>query len=107
MITIVGGRGCNYCNLAKDFLQFKGVDYNYVDYKEFPLFKEDGHKTIPQIYYRRGNGSYLMLTDEGYEGLIGIADEYLMGLPVNFKDEDYKNVRPLDKGEENVVDEGE
>jgi len=94
MITIIGGKGCNYCLMAKDLLEFKGVAHEYIDYKDFPLFKEDGHKTIPQVYYMNDDGKYSMLTEEGYEGLIGIPEGYLKGLQVND-----------DKGVENVVEE--
>lgn len=65
--TIYGKQGCINCNKAKQFLDGKGIDYEYVDLGTNPEALEfilaEGHKQVPQIYLE---GSYI----GGYEGLV-------------------------------------
>ena len=111
MITIIGANNCTYCKLAKEYLHFKEIQYNYVNYKEFPQFKKDKHLTVPQIYYRENNGSYSMLTKDGYNGLLELSLEKLRGLRVNIEDEDYGPLLDtsvaLGEDKKDVVDEAD
>lgn len=54
MITIYGTEGCNYCDMAKDYLDYRGIEYQYInvryDTEAMKMFRENGFKTIPQVY---------------------------------------------------------
>jgi len=82
MIIVAGGEGCVYCELAVDYLNYNNIGHEYVSYKDLSEFKEDGHLTVPQIYYRGESGNVLLLLEGGYEGLHRYGMEKLKSLPV-------------------------
>lgn len=59
-ITVYGfSQFCKYCDIAKQTLTDRGLDFKFVDIKEdvnmLALFKKV-HDTVPQIYYE---GKYI------------------------------------------------
>jgi len=73
MINIYGKHNCNWCNLAKQALDERGVAYNYQYVGEdvgidFILETFPGVKTVPIIEI---NGKFI----GGYKELIGYLEE--------------------------------
>lgn len=54
MYTIYGRPYCGWCDRAKDLLSSNNIEYKYIniyeDSKSLALMKEQGHKTVPQIF---------------------------------------------------------
>lgn len=65
---IYGKQGCVNCNKAKQFLDNKGIDYEYTDLGTNPealeFILQEGYRQVPQIY---ADGEHI----GGYEGLVG------------------------------------
>lgn len=76
MLVLVGSSRCEYCVLAEDALDYWNIDYEYTPYVQFPQFKEDGHQTVPQLYWVDDNGAKL-LVEGGYNGLISLGETEL------------------------------
>ena len=83
MIIVAGSSNCIYCEYASEFLEFNNIEYEYIPYVKLPEFRKDGHMTVPQIYYRDGEGKVSLLLVGGYEGLKGAPMEELKELYVN------------------------
>lgn len=68
MITLYSKPNCPYCDRAKIWLEKNEIEYKIVDVlidnDALQFIKEQGHKTVPQIYY---NGE--LLVKGGYTGL--------------------------------------
>jgi len=68
MITIYSKDYCPYCDGAKAYLVKIGVEYEVIDVthdQEKKLWlKDQGHKTVPQIYYKGQ-----LFVEGGYTGL--------------------------------------
>lgn len=68
MITIYSKSYCPYCDGAKAYLTKVGVEHEVIDVTddmEKKLWlKEQGHRTVPQIYYKGQ-----LLVEGGYDGL--------------------------------------
>lgn len=68
MITLYTKPNCPYCEMAKSWLKKNDINYSEIDVTidELSLIfiKEQGHKTVPQIYF---NGQ--ILVEGGYTGL--------------------------------------
>lgn len=68
MYKIFGKPACVYCTKAKNLLDRKGIEYEYVDIStdadayDF-IVNENGFRTVPQIW---GNETYI----GGYEALV-------------------------------------
>lgn len=69
-LVVVSGENCVYCDMTKNLLDDEVMPYRVVDYKTFPIFKDDGHLTVPQLYfYDKTNGKYECL-EGGYTALL-------------------------------------
>jgi glutaredoxin len=68
MITLYSKPNCPYCDRAKIWLEKNGINYKTVNVLEdeaaLSFIKEQGHKTVPQLYI----GTEL-LVEGGYTGL--------------------------------------
>lgn len=68
MITVYGKAGCVNCVKARNFLDRKKIQYEYIDLGANPASLEwiiqKGHKQVPQIY----DGETYVGT---YQGLVG------------------------------------
>jgi glutaredoxin len=67
MITLYTKDNCPYCDGAKSLLKSMKEEYTEIDINELGVrdwLKEQGHKTVPQIYW----GDKL-LVEGGYTGL--------------------------------------
>lgn len=68
MITLYSKPNCPYCDRAKIWLERNDIAYTTVDVlvdnNALQFIKEQGHKTVPQIYH---NGN--LLVEGGYTGL--------------------------------------
>ena len=68
MITVYTKDFCPYCDGAKAYLKKIGEEYKEInitkDEKLREWMKTQGHKTVPQIYYRDK-----LLVEGGYTGL--------------------------------------
>jgi len=72
MYLVIGRKNCSYCDLAKELLESKGIEYVYKDittgdgiadtvWKDF-LVNEMEVKTLPQIF--KLTGGYVEMFDE-------------------------------------------
>lgn len=56
MITVYSKAGCHYCGLAKDYLTKNNFEFEEIridlDKEKRDWIVEQGHKTVPQIYYK-------------------------------------------------------
>lgn len=54
MVFVYGTPSCRYCDMAKELLKAKRIEYEYVDVTEDEdaekMFKENGFRTVPQIF---------------------------------------------------------
>lgn len=54
MIFVYGTPSCRYCDMAKELLKAKRIEYEYVDVTEDEgagkMFKENSFRTVPQIF---------------------------------------------------------
>ena len=54
MITVYGKPNCSYCVQAKDLLDAKSIQYEYVDVTQDEVAREklvsSGFRTVPQIF---------------------------------------------------------
>lgn len=69
MITVYSKSYCPYCDGAKAYLhkigeQYEVIDVTHDDEKKNWL-KEQGHRTVPQIYYKDK-----LLVEGGHDGLV-------------------------------------
>lgn len=68
MITLYSKPNCPYCDRAKIWLEKNDIQYKTINVLEDEIalnfIKEQGHKTVPQIYL--GND---LLVEGGYTGL--------------------------------------
>lgn len=73
MITVYSKPNCQFCDMAKQLLESKGVDYVSVDITLDPearqLLVDGGFRSVPQIY----NGTQHI--PGGYQGLAGMSAE--------------------------------
>lgn len=73
MITVYSKPNCQFCDMAKQLLESKGVDYVSVDITLDPdarqLLVDGGFRSVPQIY----NGTTHI--PGGYQGLAGMSAE--------------------------------
>ena len=78
-LVMVSGDGCSYCENSKAYLDNNELPYRIVDYKTFPKFKEDNHRTIPQFYlFNRETAEYELLCDQGYVGLTRLSRDAIL-----------------------------
>ena len=69
MFKIYTQKSCVYCDMAKALMKENNIDFMEVnidfDLEERLLLKEQGHKTVPQIYDEGNNhiGGYTDLLD--------------------------------------------
>lgn len=67
--TIYGRPKCKFCDKAKELLEKFSIPYTYHDISTDALAKkkivEEGHTTVPQIYFPTGEhlGDYTKLED--------------------------------------------
>jgi len=58
-VVVYGKPNCPFCDKAKNILDSKGIEYNYVDISEdvdsFEFIRNQGFRTVPQIFV---NGEY-------------------------------------------------
>jgi len=73
-VILVSMENCTYCRLAIEYFNFNKIPYRVVDYRLFAKFKEDGHKTVPQLYVADGS-DYSLLIKDGYNGLVDMSPE--------------------------------
>jgi glutaredoxin len=67
MITLYTKDNCPYCDSAKQLLKSWNEDYEEIDINEYGVrdwLVNEGHKTVPQIYYNSK-----LLVEGGYTGL--------------------------------------
>lgn len=73
MITVYSKPNCQFCDMAKQLLESKGVDYVSIDITLDPdarqLLVDAGFRSVPQIY----NGTTHI--PGGYQGLTGMSAE--------------------------------
>lgn len=54
MIEVFGKPNCSYCERAKQLLEAKGIEYEYIDVSEdddaLAFLMDNGFKTVPQCY---------------------------------------------------------
>lgn len=68
MLKIYSKNRCNYCTMAKRFLESRDISFEEINIEENDVAKqwmlEQGHNTVPQIYKDD------VLIEGGYNGLI-------------------------------------
>jgi glutaredoxin 3 len=73
MIKVYSKPNCQFCDMAKQLLESKGVAYESVDITEDPdarqMLVDAGFRSVPQIY----NGTHHI--PGGYQGLAGMSAE--------------------------------
>lgn len=73
MIKIYSRSNCQFCDMAKQLLDSRGVVYESINIEEHPEAREflvdGGHRSVPQIY--KGNQHI----PGGYQGLAGMSEE--------------------------------
>ena len=76
MLTVYSRPNCKYCDMAKNHLSTRNVQFNVIDVDENPdamqMLRDAGHRSLPQIYK---NGELFVVG--GYEGLKALANEEL------------------------------
>ena len=72
MIVMYSKPDCGHCVLAKAWLDRHNVEYTEIDVSSDPdalnFIREQGHRTVPQIYYDTGT-SHKLLVEGGNTGL--------------------------------------
>ena len=73
MITVYSKPNCQFCDMAKQLLESRGVDYASIDITLDPdarqMLVDAGFRSVPQIY----NGTQHI--PGGYQGLSGMSAE--------------------------------
>lgn len=73
MITVYSRSNCQFCDMAKQLLDSRGVTYEVINIEEQPEAREflvdAGHRSVPQIYK---NTQHI---PGGYQGLAGMSEE--------------------------------
>jgi glutaredoxin-related protein len=68
MITLYSKPNCPYCDRAKIWFEKNNIAYETIDVladeAALAFIKEQGHKTVPQIYFENS-----LLVEGGYTGL--------------------------------------
>ena len=75
-LVLVGSSRCEYCVKAEDLLDYWNIEYRYVPYVNYSQFQEDGHLTVPQIYWEfpeEAHSAPILLVEGGYHGLVGVG----------------------------------
>lgn len=76
MITLYTKNNCPYCSLAKALLERNNIAFREINIEEIHTAREflieNGHKTVPQVYYNNE-----ILIEGGYTGLIAANLENL------------------------------
>ena len=76
MLTIYTKPNCQACDMAKQFLNSKKIEYRSIDITRDATAKDfvikAGHRSVPQIYQ---NGE--LFVEGGYVGLIQLDDDEL------------------------------
>ena len=84
MIKVYSKPNCQFCDMAKQLLESKGVTYESIDITEDPearqLLVDAGFRSVPQIY----NGTTHI--PGGYQGLAGMSQEDFAIKVANTKD---------------------
>ena len=74
MITLYSKPNCPYCDQAKHYLTTNSIPYEVINIAEDAVAKEfvleQGHKTVPQIYYKDK-----LLVEGGFSGLSKLLPE--------------------------------
>lgn len=77
MLTIYSKNNCPFCDMAKNFLRSKNINYREVniedDTEARKFITENGHRTVPQIYF----GSKIFV-DGGWQGLSKMSAEQIL-----------------------------
>ena len=73
MITVYSKPSCQYCDMAKQLLESRGVQYQSIDITQDPqarqMLVDSGFRSVPQIY--RGETHI----PGGYQGLAGMSEQ--------------------------------
>lgn len=76
MLTIYSRPNCQACDMAKQFLKTKKIDFQTIDISKDATAKDFllklGHRSVPQIYFNDK-----LFVDGGYVGLIQLDDDEL------------------------------
>lgn len=68
---------CPYCDALKNLLQEKNILFEEIDVSKdhFSLnfLKNEGHKTVPQIYYMG-----VLFVKGGFSGFLSLSDEEIL-----------------------------
>ena len=85
MITIYSKPTCSFCDAAKNRLARWGYEYTEVDVSQeeagLKFLKDEGHRTVPQIYYTEtqfvpdGASGLAVLGKDGFQSLLEKAGE--------------------------------
>ena len=72
MIVMYTKDDCGHCVQAKSWMDYHNVDYREINVNQDPqglqFIREQGHRTVPQIYYDTGT-SHKLLVEGGNTGL--------------------------------------
>jgi glutaredoxin len=56
MLTIYSKNNCPFCVMAKNYLQSKNINFREINIEQdqdaMELMRQQGHRTVPQIYYQ-------------------------------------------------------
>lgn len=76
MLTVYSKANCSFCVQAKNYLKQKNIDFDEIrideDSKAKEFILEEGHRTVPQIYY---NGQ--LFVEGGFQGLVKLTEEQI------------------------------
>jgi glutaredoxin len=74
MLTVYSKKVCPFCVNAKNFLKAKNISFEEVDIEQNEdaqeFIKNQGHRTVPQIYYRGE-----LFVEGGFQGLSRLTKE--------------------------------